>query len=74
MARKKATDTCVPAVDRKWEVEDALRTLNRAEEIRRDKKMMGDVKRLATEQIQSLSKHIMPEAKKPAGNALMGKK
>lgn len=72
MARKKAIDApCEP--DRKWQIEDALRTLNRAEEIRRDKRMMSDVKKLATEQIKSLSKHLVSE---PATkNALMqGKK
>jgi len=74
---KKAATVCGPADDRKWQVEDALRTLNRAEEIRKDKRMMSDVKRLATEQIKTLSNHVMnrdaddkKRAKKPA-NALM---
>lgn len=58
--------------DRKWEVEDALRTLNRAEEIRRDKRMMRDVGKLAQEQIKSLQKHVGPE--KTSKNQLMGRK
>lgn len=58
MAKKKAADgPCMP--DRKWEIEDALRTLNRAEEIRKDKRMMQDVKRHALEQIKTLSNHVM---------------
>ncbi len=30
--------------ERRWQVEDALRTLQRAEEIRKDGKLMGEVK------------------------------
>lgn len=73
MAKKSAPEACGP--DRKWEVEDALRTLNRAEELRKDKRMMADVKKLATEQIKSLSKHLVADTddKKPRQpkNALM---
>jgi hypothetical protein len=39
---------------RKWEVESAMNTLRRADEIRKDSKMMGDVKKLAQEQIKML--------------------
>ena len=39
---------------RKWEVESAMNTLRRADEIRKDPKMMTDVKRLAQEQIKML--------------------
>jgi hypothetical protein len=39
---------------RKWEIESAMNTLRRAEEIRKDAKMMTDVKRLAQEQIKML--------------------
>jgi hypothetical protein len=39
---------------RKWEIESAMNTLRRAEEIRKDPKMMNDVKRLAQEQIKML--------------------
>ncbi len=63
---------CAPADDRKWQVEDALRTLNRAEEIRRDRGMMRDVKKLATEQIKSLQAHVGSPTKPEAKNQLMG--
>lgn len=39
---------------RKWEIESAMNTLRRAEEIRKDSKMMTDVKKLAQEQIKML--------------------
>ena len=39
---------------RKWEIESAMNTLRRADEIRKDNKMMGDVKKLAQEQIKML--------------------
>lgn len=42
------------AQERKWRAEDALRTLTRAEECKRDKQLMGDVRRLANEQMKSL--------------------
>jgi hypothetical protein len=40
---------------RKWEIESALSTLKRADEIRKDAKMMNDVKKLAQEQMNVLS-------------------
>ena len=39
---------------RKWEIESALSTLKRADEIRKDAKMMTDVKKLAQEQMSVL--------------------
>ena len=39
---------------RKWEIESAVSTLKRAEEIRKDAKMMTDVKKLAQEQMSVL--------------------
>ena len=39
---------------RKWEIESALSTLKRADEIRKDAKMMSDVKKLAQEQMSVL--------------------
>jgi len=39
---------------RKWEVESALSTLKRADEIRKDTKMMTDIKKLAQEQMNVL--------------------
>lgn len=40
---------------RKWEIESALSTLKRADEIRKNTKMMADVKKLAQEQMNVLS-------------------
>lgn len=42
------------AETRKWEIESALSTLKRADEIRKDAKMMADVKKLAQEQMSVL--------------------
>ena len=39
---------------KKWEIESAMNTLRRADEIRNDAKMMNDVKKLAQEQIKML--------------------
>jgi len=39
---------------KKWEIESALNTLKRADEIRKDSKMMSDVKKLAEQQLLSL--------------------
>lgn len=66
------------AEEKRWRAEDDLRALNRAEEIRKDAKRMAEVKRLATEQIKSLSQHLVKDkddtkkrSKKPMANALM---
>ena len=40
---------------RKWEVESALSTLKRADEIRKNTKMMADLKKLAQEQVNVLN-------------------
>lgn len=39
---------------RRYRAEDALRTLTRAEEIRADKELMGDIRALAKEQMKTL--------------------
>tara|TARA_R110000868_G_scaffold205243_4_gene453646 strand:+ start:1266 stop:1478 length:213 start_codon:yes stop_codon:yes gene_type:complete len=63
MAAKKSTTTkkvtssiSMPAKAemRKWEIESAMNTLRRADEIRSNAKMMSDVKKLAQEQIKML--------------------
>ena len=60
-AKKSTTKKSSPIVSssskaemRKWEIESAMNTLRRADEIRKDNKMMNDVKRLAQEQIKML--------------------
>jgi len=40
---------------KKWEIESALSTLKRADEIRKNTKMMSDIKKLAQEQMNVLS-------------------
>ena len=42
MAKSKVT---LSGPDRQWEIEDAMRTLQRAEAIRKDKALMGGVKK-----------------------------
>jgi hypothetical protein len=57
MAAKKTTTAIKMAPSRemdKWEIESALSTLRRADEIRKDPKMMNKVKSLAQEQIKAL--------------------
>ena len=53
------------AQQREWEVEDALRTLKRAGEIVRDKKLMAEVKACADEEIDEM-KAIAKQAGKLA--------
>jgi hypothetical protein len=55
-AKKVNTSVSMPAKAemRKWEIESAMNTLRRAEEIRKDAKMMTDVKKFAQEQIKML--------------------
>lgn len=43
------------AEDKKWKTEDAMRTLMRAEELKKDKGLMRDVENLAKEQAEKLS-------------------
>lgn len=61
MAKKKAASAGSPAVSgsdaadrRRWEVEDALRTLQRAGEIVHDKKLMAEVKAMANEKADEM--------------------
>jgi hypothetical protein len=54
-APKKATTSSSPyKQERKWEIESALETLKRAESIKKDQKLMSDVKKLAQEQVGML--------------------
>lgn len=48
--------------DRQWEIEDAMRTLQRAEAIRKDKALMGGVKK----SMDSLNKMMFGGTPKPA--------
>lgn len=44
------------ARQRRYQAEDAMRTITRAEEIKSDSRLMGDVKSLAKEQMNNLKK------------------
>lgn len=43
------------ADDRRWKTEDAMRTLMRAEELKKDKRLMSDVQKMAKEQAAKMS-------------------
>ena len=66
MAAKKGTALKItPSKEmEKWEIESALSTLRRADEIRKDPKMMTKVKSLAQEQIKALG-GVVGGASKP---------
>lgn len=49
-----STDKDYEAREKKWRAEDDLRALQRAEEIRRDKSRMSEVKKCANEQMKAL--------------------
>lgn len=46
------------ARQRRYRAEDALRTMNQAEDYKKDKKLMADVKALANEQMSNLKKFV----------------
>lgn len=43
------------ADEKRWRAEDAMRTLMRAEELKKDKKLMSDVQKMAKEQAAKMS-------------------
>lgn len=72
----KAASPCCgsnPASERRWEVEDALRTLTRAEEIKADKKLMGEVETHALEKAEELEE-VAAKAKDFAKRGLISDK
>lgn len=46
----------ISAQERAWRAQDALRTLTQAQEIQKDRTLMRDVKKVAQQQVQTLSK------------------
>jgi hypothetical protein len=56
MADKNESPASEKAERRKYEVEDAMRTVQRAEEIKKDRAMMKDVKAMAKQKIKELGK------------------
>ena len=45
----------INADERRWKTEDAMRTLMRAEELKKDKRLMSDVQKMAKEQAAKMS-------------------
>lgn len=43
-----------PSIDNKWRIEDDLRTLTQAAEIRRDKKRFADAKAMAKDKLAAI--------------------
>lgn len=63
MAGKKKSDTPVlTKPDRQWEIDSAVRTLQEAERIKKDKFLMGGVKK----SIDSLNKLMLGGSPKPS--------
>ena len=62
MAKSKVT---LSGPDRQWEIEDAMRTLQRAEAIRKDAALMGGVKK----SMDSLNKMMFGGTPKPAAKS-----
>lgn len=55
-SKKVEVVSAVPFDDSKYRAEDGLRTILRAEEIKRDKNLMKDIKQLAKKQSSDLKK------------------
>lgn len=53
MKTKKSTNKTT--IDRKWEIESAMNTLQRASEIQRDSKLMADVKKMAAQKVKDFN-------------------
>jgi hypothetical protein len=70
MAKTMAPQTAMPSDQRRYEVEDAMRILVRAEQVKRDPKLMADVRTLASD----LKKVAGREPPKPMKPMARGKK
>jgi hypothetical protein len=68
MAKK--TKVVLSGPDRQWEIEDAMRTLQRAEAIRKDKALMGGVKK----SMESLNKLMFGGTTKAPAKKMAKKK
>lgn len=44
---------------RKWEIESAMNTLQRASEIQRDSKLMADVKKMAAQKVKDFNNIVL---------------
>jgi hypothetical protein len=61
MAKKTNKAVIMPKPDRQWEIDDAVRTLQRAQSIQKDKFLMSGVKKAA----QDLNKMLYGRSAKP---------
>lgn len=67
MSKKTRANTPIPATadkEDRWRARDALSTLTRADEIRRDKALMRDVKAEAKAQIKTVGRVLTPNKRK----------
>jgi hypothetical protein len=55
-SRKPTVEVAIVKPERRYEVEDAMRTLHRAEQIRKDPKLMGDVRTHTKELAKSVGR------------------
>lgn len=57
----------ISAQERKWRAQDALSTITRAAEIQKDRALMSEVRKIAQQQVKSLSEVAgkTPRATKP---------
>lgn len=56
MPKKKPAAQTVAEPDMKWKAQDALNTIARAEEYRRDRNLMREVKKIAKTQVKAVCK------------------
>lgn len=57
MKTKKSTNKTT--IDRKWEIESAMNTLQRASEIQKDSKLMADVKKMAAQKVKDFNNIVL---------------
>lgn len=57
MKTKKSTNKTT--IDKKWEIESAMNTLQRAFEIQRDSKLMADVKKMAAQKVKDFNNIVL---------------
>lgn len=56
MTKKTKSDSCCIGADPEWQIKDDMRTLVRADEIRKDPKRFAAAKKAAKEELASLKK------------------
>lgn len=66
MAKKKSAAVIAKEENEKWQAEDDVRTLRRAEEIRTDRARLAAAKRVAKEEQAALAKLTKPATRRRA--------